>query len=435
MSADEFRSSFLSFAASVSSVDSSADALAASLEAISSLSNLEDQKNEKVLTVGEQNLETNTLSRISCDDIMVETPFRVIDRAIDREEATYHALCEAVSPLRPLKRVQNQNPLDITKVLPSFGSSIPTLSELQGPMTGLIAERTASLRRRAVPASENAVSGMELLSSLAQSTYPIPLLHDQVILRVIVHDSLRHVKLGEYLVLDSQPLTALRDAIKGCVCDEADDVNWIGAQTKLPARPDGEINTPSGFFFIENTFYDDMRSKRAIRYSDTIVSWVNEKERYLQPGLFPYRQENMENVLFSDLKIRLGAHYLYQHQGHCQHTIIFTEMRMRSENDLNDSTLYPISVFRQKLTLHKCSLCKEFSSRYIVFQDKHAPTSPAFYCAVCYELLHMNENGSLVYWDYSVYKTLPLIEPIIPVDTSEFCSNPPISRSEPSDTQ
>lgn len=35
----------------------------------------------------------------------------------------------------------------------------------------------------------------------------------------------------------------------------------------------------------------------------------------------------MHETKFNDLKIRIGTHYLYQHQGNCRHTIIFTEMR------------------------------------------------------------------------------------------------------------
>jgi hypothetical protein len=57
----------------------------------------------------------------------------------------------------------------------------------------------------------------------------------------IFHASKYH-KLQEYLVLGSQPLTALRDRI---YCQS--DIMFHGK------------NIPSGYFFIENTFYNDMR--------------------------------------------------------------------------------------------------------------------------------------------------------------------------------
>uniref|UniRef100_A0A0A9YWM2 snRNA-activating protein complex subunit 3 n=1 Tax=Lygus hesperus TaxID=30085 RepID=A0A0A9YWM2_LYGHE len=84
-----------------------------------------------------------------------------------------------------------------------------------------------------------------------------------------------------------------------------------------------------------------MRSNRAIRLSDPIVSWVYENDRYLHsPHLFPYTQRAMESTTFSELRIRLGSHYLYQHQGSCQHTLIFTEMRVKSSDDFDDVALY-----------------------------------------------------------------------------------------------
>lgn len=430
LSPDEFRSSFHSFAASLSSVDASAEATDAAISAITF-----PYSNAPIVP---SLASPSSLPPLSCDDIHVETPFRVIDRAIDREEAAYHSLTEAIAPLQPISRAQPITPIDISKALPTFGSSVPSAAELRQPLLGLMEQRTKSLRRRAVLTSENAISGMDILSSAARSSAPVPLLSDQVLLRVTIHDSTRYCKLGEYLVLDSQPLTALRDAITGCLSDEAEDIDWKGTQNRFPKRLDGEKQTPSGFFFIENTFYDDMRSKRAIRYSDPIVKWVREfvpnpggnahgqppmQERFLQHGLFPYIQKNMEDVLISDLKIRLGAHYLYQHQGHCRHLVIFTEMRMRCADDINDATLYPLPIFKRKVRLQKCCICNEFCATYVTYNDKFAPSSPAFYCSECYQITHITVDGSLAYWDYSVFKTIPLIEPLIPV--------PPLDPSLP----
>jgi len=60
-------------------------------------------------------------------------------------------------------------------------------------------------------------------------------------------------------VLASQPLTALRDRLE-CVSDD---------------QPDSD-SYPSGFFFIEGVFYNDLRDKRAKRLSEYVhVSQLN----------------------------------------------------------------------------------------------------------------------------------------------------------------
>jgi hypothetical protein len=57
----------------------------------------------------------------------------------------------------------------------------------------------------------------------------------------------------EFLVLGSQPLTALKDRVY-CL------------QNKQLDGP----HTPSSFFFIEGKFYNDLRDPRAISYSESV---------------------------------------------------------------------------------------------------------------------------------------------------------------------
>lgn len=35
---------------------------------------------------------------------------------------------------------------------------------------------------------------------------------------------------------------------------------------------------PSGFIFIDNIFYNDLRHKKAIDYSEVIIKWANERD-------------------------------------------------------------------------------------------------------------------------------------------------------------
>ncbi|CAI7858744.1 unnamed protein product [Closterium sp. NIES-53] len=85
----------------------------------------------------------------------------------------------------------------------------------------------------------------------------------EVVLRVeVLQQEKRQLKGQEFLVLGSQPLTALRDRIY-CLQDRI-------------AREHGK-SVPSGCFCIEDVFYDDMRQPGAVRYSAVIVKWNREK--------------------------------------------------------------------------------------------------------------------------------------------------------------
>ena len=112
--------------------------------------------------------------------------------------------------------------------------------------------------------------------------------------------------------------SALRDAI-ACQSD------------RLTSRAD----IPSAYFFIEGTFYDDTRDANAIRYSETVTEWATEADRYGRPRhleglpmLAPFDiGAPMHEVTFEQLRVRLGSHYAFTHQGDCTHTIVVSEMR------------------------------------------------------------------------------------------------------------
>jgi hypothetical protein len=77
----------------------------------------------------------------------------------------------------------------------------------------------------------------------------------------LYHGLKKHTKTQEFLVLGSQPLTALRDRLY-CLTDE------LAQEAKL--------NVPSGYFLIEDVFYNDMRNAKAIDYSEPIIKWTRE---------------------------------------------------------------------------------------------------------------------------------------------------------------
>ncbi len=174
----------------------------------------------------------------------------------------------------------------------------------------------------------------------------------EVVLLVSVYHHAKPLKSQEFLVLGSQPLTALRDKIY-CLSD-----HLFLSKTRQKKRS-------SGYFFIENTFYNDMRSDDAIDYGKAVIEWTagNPKYplfnisrsfsftafRFTAPYSAPLVSANMEDTTFGDLSIRIGSPYLYTHQGNCQHIITFTDLRLRNISDPDNALAYPLLVYLRLL--------------------------------------------------------------------------------------
>jgi len=284
-----------------------------------------------------------------------------------------------------------------TKAVPDlpadFGAGVPLYRDLLNPLQPSLEARARQLGKRS-RADANCMTvalqqrdkqkRLEYAGSVSSGA-PTSLAVDEVILRVALYHPHRHNKQQEFLVLASQPLTALRDALD-CLQDRV---------------LDGQ-HTPSSCFFIENVFYDDLRQSNAIRLSDPVVQWVRAggHERQVQLGTF--RQESMATC-FASLSVRLGAHYFFQHQGDCRHVLIVTEMRMAHRADEQDSRAYPLRVFQARPRRQMCGVCDQLPAAYVAYGDKLAATSPCFYCEQCYEPLHYSKDGQLLYDDFQVF--------------------------------
>merc|ERR550525_378749 len=100
-----------------------------------------------------------------------------------------------------------------------------------------------------------------------------PLRENEMLLKVAVfhscHSSERFSKSHEYLVTSGQTLSELKDEFY-CLMDKSE----IGKTVK------------NSFFFIEDTFYDDMRHDGAQRMSDTTVQWCKMDKYYHQTGVY-----------------------------------------------------------------------------------------------------------------------------------------------------
>ncbi|KAJ8769843.1 hypothetical protein K2173_008925 [Erythroxylum novogranatense] len=255
-------------------------------------------------------------------------------------------------------------------------------------------------------------------SSLQQTKFSgaqdfIAIQNPEVVLCVEVYHNVRkYVKTQEFLVLGRQTLTEMRDKIY-CSTDQV-------------MQKAGQHDS-SGYFLIEDVFYNDLRDPAAIDYSEPIFDWLrNSKDDALKkwdrivkgelqkkqkavlgdvstPDLPQFRRIAMQKVRFCDLRFRLGAGYLYCHQGDCKHTIVIRDMRLIHPEDVQNRAAYPIFIFQLKCRVRKCDVCNMFRATKMTVDDKWCPENPCYFCNDCYFLLHHAADGSLLYSDFLVY--------------------------------
>ncbi|KAM0878908.1 hypothetical protein ACQ4PT_034557 [Festuca glaucescens] len=241
----------------------------------------------------------------------------------------------------------------------------------------------------------------------SKSEEHIPIVYPEVILCVEIYDQRQSsVKSQEFLVLGSQLLTDLKDNIY-CSTNKLMEVN--------------NQRDHSGYFLIEGTFYNDTRHYSAVDYSKPILDWLNESsdeaaEKWdaISSGALKKRQKDllrglnisnvpefksakMQSTYFSDLHFRLGAGYLYCHQGNCKHTFVIRDMRLIHPEDTQNQAEYPLMTFQMQKRFQKCSVCQIYLATKMTVDDKWAPSNPCYFCKQCYYLLHYREDDSLLY--------------------------------------
>ncbi|XP_033750151.1 snRNA-activating protein complex subunit 3-like [Pecten maximus] len=207
-------------------------------------------------------------------------------------------------------------------------------------------------------------------------------------------------KLGldqKFQVLGSQRLSDLRDKIS-CV----NDLAIAGDFSENPDDNSGFYAKDvyrSGFFYIEGVFYNDLREVDSRDYSRVIRKWAAEEGR----GIGQMTTQNMDDAFFMDLKVRLGQPYLYMHQGNCEHIIIFNDIRLFHNDDLQDRREYPKLTYKRTYKRSICRVCEIHSSRWLTYNSKHAPDDPSFFCDQCFRALHYDKDGKKI-GNFKAYK-------------------------------
>ncbi|XP_065836778.1 snRNA-activating protein complex subunit 3-like [Oscarella lobularis] len=222
----------------------------------------------------------------------------------------------------------------------------------------------------------------------------LPVKYPDVVLAVTVFNQVKKdVKpfneQKHFLVLASQPLTALKDVIT-CSSDLP-----ITDQSEMPEEASLDaMKSASGFFFIEDVFYNDTRDPQARDYSRIIIDWAKAKgEAIKNLGISP-KSSSMEEVTFADLTVRLGFPYLYCHQGNCEHVIIFRDIRLLHPDDPPRQLNYPHLTFMKRPRKTRCYVCKTFQAHWITTDDELAPEDPCYFCKKCFDALHYKDDRS-----------------------------------------
>uniref|UniRef100_A0A131Y1F6 snRNA-activating protein complex subunit 3 n=1 Tax=Ixodes ricinus TaxID=34613 RepID=A0A131Y1F6_IXORI len=197
--------------------------------------------------------------------------------------------------------------------------------------------------------------------------------------RVTISTFINNKIQGEVVVLGSQSLTALRNTIS-CVAD----INAPGDYSEDPDKPQCPKAIElykSGFFFIGNTFYNDMTDPSCRDYSEVIREWAKNPRR----NVGPFEVKRMEDTCFNDLEIQLGYPYVYVHQGYCEHLIVFSDMRMLHPDDSQHMSDYPMIL--QNHTHPKrllCWLCHKAPANWVTYENERVTEDPFFFCDTCF---------------------------------------------------
>ncbi|XP_065169642.1 snRNA-activating protein complex subunit 3 isoform X2 [Atheta coriaria] len=190
---------------------------------------------------------------------------------------------------------------------------------------------------------------------------------------------MKHCRCGvkythEYAILPNQGLTELRDVFK-CVHDFGVSVELQHPDEKITLNTKDDY--PSGFIFIENCFYNDLRHPNAIEYSKEIIEWAKMK------NLTNFKTANMSDVKLKDLKIKLGYPYVYQHQGNCEHLVVFTDMRLLRADEQLQSTKYPYVLSCNNINRIFCMMCTVSVAQFTITECDRLLTKYNCLCKKC----------------------------------------------------
>lgn len=369
-------------------------------------------------------------------------------RTSDERAYTLHAYAEAVSQVKDMIHQQKSAAAASLKTL----TTLPPVDASQD--THSVKLRNRELQRIKILKKEAAIAGNHHRQQQqdknnnpdlqpSSSTAP-PSPHTATTNRVADNDLVLKIELRvptaphlvaqEYLVLASQPLTALRDAII-CVTDknlqalirESNQVRSTNGSEEGSGEKDSILGMASDFeqiqasayFYIEGVFYNDTRSPGSIDYSEPLRRHAAEHGIKAPPHPPPGSRNTtflttslstapMQHTNFGDLYLCLAGsnsssdhsstsalqQYVYCHSGGCEHILIFKDIRKFDQQvDPPLVSHYPFQSgpAGHRMPRKECEVCGTKVATRVTYNDVMADHTPYFWCDGCYRELHGRE--------------------------------------------
>ncbi|XP_038073566.1 snRNA-activating protein complex subunit 3-like [Patiria miniata] len=200
------------------------------------------------------------------------------------------------------------------------------------------------------------------------------------------------------LVMADQKLTALRDKII-CAADLCVASGEYSQVPDAPQEPKQQDLYKSSYFVIEDTFYNDHRDPLSRDLSKVVLDWMKPKKTM--------QSKSMDDFTFNDLDIRLGYPYLYNHLGNCQHIMVFTDLRLLTNTDCQDPSMYPVLIHKPGWKRVICTCCNIYTSKWKTYADSFSNVDPSFYCEKCFKMLHYDKHDNKL----GSFTAYPFVDP------------------------
>lgn len=205
----------------------------------------------------------------------------------------------------------------------------------------------------------------------------------------------------EFAILGSQKLTELKDKIY-CQCKFGPFKDLSNDYLKLIQDDLNQIqiidpSNDAGFFFISDTFYNDLRHND-VDYSKEIREWME-----IQTDIGEVNVKSMEEICFNDLNVRIGYPQLYKHNCICEHIITFSDIRLISLDDSLKRSDYPILQIVSSAATKLCFICGYEEAEFIVMDCNVHIHDPAFLCKNCvisYHYINGKKKGNFKLYRY-----------------------------------
>ena len=144
----------------------------------------------------------------------------------------------------------------------------------------------------------------------------------------------------------------------------------------------------------ENFYYNGNAAKKKI---EEIISFSNQNMDE-EHDLEPLEKNNlifeMSKTKIKNLRIVFGRPYLFRHLEGCDHIILFKDLRILTENQINDpikKDKYPLVVFEGRLRKRKCDGCRTKYAELVSLNDSLKGGKHLYLCEQCHSNLHNQE--------------------------------------------